>query len=189
MAAVNSSPSASVGGRITTRARLTGRAYGVTVKGFLLVPVPAAAVTSTGPLVVPASTPAVICLSESMSTNEAGVPLKVTLLTPVKQLPLIVTVVPTGPLAGFRLFTTGAGIVSGLELNAAPFGESASVGPVVAFGTTAVNVVPSALEVLCDVAVVPWNLTRPRFWRYLPVTVTVVPGQPFVGLILVITAG
>ena len=42
------------------------------------------------------------------TVKAAAVPLKVTLLAPVKLFPPIVTVVPTGPLAGLKELIVGA---------------------------------------------------------------------------------
>src|ERR1700704_2168063 len=80
-----------------------------TVKLPALVAVPPAVVTLSGPVVAPAGTVAVIAVAE-FTVKLALVPLKVTAVAPVKFVPLIVTVVPTGPLLGAKLV-----IVGGLE--------------------------------------------------------------------------
>jgi hypothetical protein len=59
--------------------------------------------------------------------------LNVTAVAPVKFVPLIVTLVPTGPLAGVKLVIAGAGItVKLLVLVAVPPGVVTLNGPVVA---------------------------------------------------------
>ena len=63
----------------------------------------------------------------------ALVPLKATAVAPVKFVPLIVTLVPTGPLVGVKLVTVGAGTtVKLLALVAVPPGVVTLTGPVVA---------------------------------------------------------
>ena len=79
----------------------------VTVKLVALVPVPAALVIAIDPEVALLGTVARIWPSES-KTKLAVAPLKVTLLTPVKWLPLIVTAVPILPLLGVNELIVGA---------------------------------------------------------------------------------
>jgi hypothetical protein len=75
-------------------------------KGTLLVRVPPGVVTVTEPLVAPVGTP--VAISELETTvNAAAVPLKVTLLAPVKSVPRILTAVPTLPEVG-SVFTNAA---------------------------------------------------------------------------------
>src|SRR6185295_7119745 len=71
-----------------------------TVKLVALVAVPPGVVTLSGPVVAAAGT--VVCIAVSAVTEkaEALTPLNVTAVAPVKFVPLIVTLVPTGPLAG-----------------------------------------------------------------------------------------
>ena len=76
-----------------------------TPKSFRLVNVVDGIVTVTGPLVVPAATVAVICLSESTVNVDAAVPLNATAVAFMNPDPLIVTTVPTTPEAGFMLLT------------------------------------------------------------------------------------
>ena len=80
----------------------------VTVKLDALVPVPPPFVTAIGPVVAPVGTLAVICVSELTLKVVAFVPLKATLVAPVKLVPVIVTDVPTGPLVGVKELTVGA---------------------------------------------------------------------------------
>ena len=78
----------------------------VTAKLLLLVPVPPAVVTLTSPLVAPAGTVARMVVSE-VTVKVALVPLNATVVAPVKLVPLIVTLVPTGPLVGEKLAIVG----------------------------------------------------------------------------------
>jgi hypothetical protein len=81
---------------------IVGAAGGVvvTVKAIALVPVPPLVVTAIGPVVAPLGTVALIAVSEATENVGAVTPLKVTLLTPVKSVPTIDTLVPTAPLVG-----------------------------------------------------------------------------------------
>jgi hypothetical protein len=80
-----------------------------TVKLLALVAVPPGVVTLIGPVVAPVGTVACIAVAE-LTTKLALTPLQVTAVAPVKFVPLIVTLVPTGPLVGVKLV-----IVGGLE--------------------------------------------------------------------------
>jgi hypothetical protein len=80
----------------------------VTVNVEELVPVPpSGVVTLTRPVVAPAGTFAVICVSLFTVMVEVLVVLKLTDVAPVKLLPVIVTEVPTAPCLGVKLETTG----------------------------------------------------------------------------------
>ena len=72
--------------------------------------------------------------------NVAAVPLNVTPVAPVKFVPLIVTLVPAGPLAGVKLVIVGALAVTVklLALVAVPPGVVTLSGPVVAPAGTVV---------------------------------------------------
>src|SRR3989442_1705909 len=83
----------------------------VTVKLLALVAVPAEVVTRIGPVVAPLGTLAVIWVFE-FTVKVAVVPLKVTAVAPVKLVPLIVTVVPTGPLVGVKELIVGGDVVT-----------------------------------------------------------------------------
>src|SRR5438876_11786320 len=82
---------------------------GPTVKLLLLVAVPPGVVTLMSPLVAPAGTVAAIEVEEVTVKLTALVPLNVTAVGPVEAVPVIVTVVPTGPLVGVKLVIVGAG--------------------------------------------------------------------------------
>src|SRR5205814_2829266 len=77
-----------------------------TVKLAALVAVPSEVVTLIGPLVGPAGTVAVIAVAE-FTVKLALVPLNSTAEAPVKLVPLMVTLVPTGPLPGVKLVIVG----------------------------------------------------------------------------------
>jgi hypothetical protein len=93
--------------------------WAVTVKLVLLVPVPPlVVVTAIGPVVAPLGTVALIVVSET-KVKAALTPLKVTWLAPVKPEPLMVTVVPIGPLVGVKVeMVGGAGAAPELGVTA-----------------------------------------------------------------------
>lgn len=156
-----------------------------------LVPVPAEVVTEILPVVAPLGTWAKIFVLELTKNCGAPRPLNLTDVTPEKPLPLIVTVVPTGPLDGLKLETTGAlpppplPTVKFVVLVPVPAGVVTEIGPVVApVGT---------LALICElelanhwVAPTPLNLTEDTLLKLLPLMVTIVPTFPLVGLKLVI---
>src|ERR1039457_6145408 len=79
--------------------------YGTTRKDALLESVPLGVTTWTSPLLAPAGT--VVVISELETTSKtAAVPLKLTLVAPVRSVPRILTVAPTLPKGG-RGFTNG----------------------------------------------------------------------------------
>ena len=73
----------------------------MTSKSPALVAVPAGVVTVILPVVAPAGTAALTCVAEA-TLKVAAVPLKRTLVVPVKFDPVIETAVPTGPLVGVK---------------------------------------------------------------------------------------
>ena len=79
----------------------------LTVKLFVLVAVPLGVVTLTSPVVAPTGTVAWMVVSE-VTVKVAPNALNVTAVAPVKFVPLIVTLVPTGPLVGVKLVIVGA---------------------------------------------------------------------------------
>ncbi len=72
----------------------------VTVKLEELQPLPPGVVTQIFPVVAPVGTVAVIWVEETTLNAVAETPLNVTLVAPVKFVPVMVTDVPTGPLVG-----------------------------------------------------------------------------------------
>src|SRR6266571_3373018 len=112
----------------------------VTVKLLALVAVPPGVVTLIDPLVAPVGTVARICVLESTVKLATAVPLKATAVAPLKLFPLIVTVVPTGPLIGLKELIVGgeAVTVKLLALVAVPAGVVTLIDPLVApVGTVA----------------------------------------------------
>lgn len=79
----------------------------VTVKSDVLVAVPPGVVTLMRPVVAPVGTVAVILVAE-LTMKVAVTPLNLTEVAPVKFVPLIVTVVPTGPDVGENEVMVGA---------------------------------------------------------------------------------
>src|SRR6185295_2051415 len=129
----------------------------ITVKLAALVPVPAAFVTETVPVVAPAGTVVEICASLS-TVNVADVPLNFTAVAPVKCVPVSVTAAPTMPLVGANVGALGVRMTG--KLDARDAGDAAlvtEINPVVApAGTVAVICV---LLSTTNVAVVPLNFT------------------------------
>src|SRR5438552_2339697 len=78
----------------------------MTVKLAALLAVPSEVVTLIGPLETPAGTVAVIAVAEP-TVKLALVPLNSTAEAPVQLVPLMVTLVPTGPLPGVKLEIVG----------------------------------------------------------------------------------
>src|SRR5438093_13572969 len=114
-------------------------ALAVTVKLLLLVAVPPGVVTLSGPVVAPLGTVPTRRASD-LTVKLALVPLTRTAVAPVKAAPVIVTLVPTGPLVGVKLVIVGALAVTVklLMLEAVPPGVVTLSGPVVApLGTVA----------------------------------------------------
>ena len=71
----------------------------ITVNGTELVCVPPGVVTEIAPVAAPTGTVAEISFAD-VTVNPACVPPNVTLVVPARFVPVIVTCVPTGPLAG-----------------------------------------------------------------------------------------
>ena len=104
----------------------------VTVNALELVAVPPGVVTLSGPDVAPAGTVVWIAVSE-LTVKLAFTPLNLTAVAPVKFVPLIVTLVPTGPLVGVKLVIVGADTtVKPLALLAVPPAVVTVSGPVAA---------------------------------------------------------
>jgi hypothetical protein len=117
----------------------------VTVNDELLVAVPPEVVTDQVPVVAPDGTVVVICVAEA-TVKVALVPLRATAVAPEKFVPVIVTLVPTGPLPGEKLVIVGGWTVvvtvKFVLLVAVPPPVVTAHGPVVApAGTVAAIVV------------------------------------------------
>src|SRR5438067_6631726 len=159
----------------------------VTVKALLLVAVPSGVVTLTGPVVAPAGTAAEICVAE-FTVKVALVPLNFTEVAPVKFVPVIVTLVPTGPLKGAKLVMVGGLVtVKELLLVAVPSGVVTLTGPVVPPTGTVAEICVDELTV--KVALVPLKFTDVAPVKFVPLIVTLVPTGPLEGAKLVIVGG
>src|ERR1043166_3072382 len=122
-----------------------------------------------------------------MTEKPAATPLKFTALAPVKFVPVIVTLVPAGPLAGEKLVIVG-GTRKFAELGAVPPAVVTANGPGVApAGALARTVVAGAAEKLP--AAIPLNATAVAPVKLVPVIVTLVPAAPLVGVKLAIVGG
>jgi hypothetical protein len=85
---------------------MVGAAGAVQIVKERLLTEPPAVVTTTGPVVVPAPTVTTSCVLV-LVTMLAAVPFMVTEEALSKSVPVIVTVVPTGPAAGVKLLAVG----------------------------------------------------------------------------------
>jgi hypothetical protein len=157
--------------------------FGLTVKFVELVAVPDGVVTVILPVVAPAGTAAVIFVAEFTVNDDAAVPLNFTAVAPERFAPLIVTAVPTGPLAGLNEPIVGAGAsvtVNAVELVPVPSSVVTEMGPVVAPAGTSVDI--RLLDLTENVAGVPLKVTAVAPARWSPWIVTAVPIGPLVGL-------
>jgi hypothetical protein len=153
----------------------------VTLKPWELQSLPPGVVTQIFPVVAPLGTVAVIFV-EDFTVNVAEAPWNVTLVAPVKFVPVIVTVVPTGPEVGEKEVTVGgaaAVTVKFWELAAVPSGVVTLIGPVVAPEGTVVVIL--VFEFAVNVADTPSNVTLVAAMRSVPVIATDVPTGPLVG--------
>ncbi len=167
---------------------------GETVKVPLLVPVKAPTVTEIFPVVAPLGTLTTSCVAVAVVGVAAVVPLNLTVLLAavvLKFVPVIVTVVPTGPLVGVKLVTVGGETVKVPLLVPVKAPTVTEIFPVVApLGTLTTSCV--AVAVVGVAAVVPLNLTvlfAAVVLKFVPVIVTVVPIGPLVGVKLVTVGG
>jgi hypothetical protein len=158
-----------------------------TVKLPALLAMPLEVMTPIGPVVAPAGTVAVIAVAEP-TVKLALVPLNRTVVAPVKLVPLMVTLVPTGPLLGVKLVIIGGlETVKLLALLAVPTEVVTLIGPVIApAGTVAVIAVA---EFTVKLALVPLNITAVAPVKFVPLIVTLVPTAPLLGVKLVTVGG
>src|SRR6185436_17543026 len=155
-------------------------AGGMTVKSPALVAVPPGVVTLILPVVAPAGTVVLICVLDT-TLKVAAVPLKLTLVVPVKADPVMVTTAPTRPLVGENEEIVGAGgmTVKSPALVAVPPGVVTLILPVVAPAGTVVLI--CVLDTTLKVAAVPLKLTLVVPVKADPVMVTTAPTRPLVG--------
>src|SRR5207244_2799580 len=129
----------------------------ITVKLPGLVAVPPGVVTLIVPVVGPAGTVAWIEVAE-LTVKLALTPLNATAVAPVKVVPLMVTLVPTGPLAGVKPVIVGGLITVKLpELVAVPPGVVTLIVPVVAPAGTVAWI--EVAELTVKLALTPLNAT------------------------------
>src|SRR6266511_1225770 len=189
--AVNPSPTLTIprATRCFRRLRVTLLEWvrtGPTVKLVALVAAPPGVVTLIGPVVAPVGTVAVIRVGEFTVKVVAATLLNVTEVmvkpVPLKFVPLIVTLVPTGPRVGVNEVIVGAGTavtVKFVALVAVPPSVVTAIFPVVApVGTVAVIL---TLELMMKAALTPLNVTEVAPVKFVPLMVTVVPTGPDAG--------
>jgi hypothetical protein len=116
-----------------------------------------------------------------LTVKVALAPTNVTAVAPVKFVPVMTTLVPTGPLVGLKFVMVGGGMtVKLVALVAVPPGVVTAIGPVVApAGTVAVICVErSTLKVA---ALTPLKVTEVAPVKFVPVITTLSPVPPLVG--------
>ena len=151
-----------------------------------LVAVPDGVVTVMGPVPAPLGTVARIDVSEATENVGAVTPLNVTLPAPVKCVPVIDTLVPTGPLVGVNEEIVGAAggvvvTVKAIVLVPVPPLVVTAIGPVVAsLGTVAVIAVSEPTENVGAVTPLKVILLAPL--KPVPTIDTLVPTAPLVGV-------
>jgi hypothetical protein len=162
--------------------RLVKKGDGITVNGSALARPPT--VTTTLPLVAPAGTGTTMLLADH-DVGVAAMPLKVTVPLPwlaPKLLPLIVTVVATGPLVGDRLVSVGTAITVYVRALLATPPTDTTTLPVVAPDGTVTTMLLA--DQVIGVAAMPLNVTvlvpgvAPKL---LPLMVTAAAAGPLDG--------
>ncbi len=149
---------------------------GAAVKLALLVAVPPGAVTLIGPVVTPLGAFAVIWVEEFTVKLAAATPLNVTVVAPVKFVPVIVTDVPAGPLPGVKLVIVGWAKKLAL-LVAVLTGVVTEIVPVRTPVGAAAVIWVAEFTVKLAAAREP-NLTAVAPVKFRPVMITEVPGPP-----------
>ncbi len=139
---------------------------------MLLAAVPAAVVMSIVPVRAPVGTLAITSVLDFTLNSVAATPPKVTAVAWLRLTPVMVTLVPTGPLAGVKLVICGV-TRKGTLLVSVPFGVTTVRLPVLApLGTV---VVISVLETTVNVAARLPKLTLVAPVRFVPRMVTFAP--------------
>ena len=142
------------------------------MKTPVVVAVPLVVVTAMEPAVALAGTVAVMRMA--LKEAVALLPLNLTLVSPLKLTPLMVTTVPIGPLVGLKLVMIGRTVTVKLPV----------VGPVPAAVVTVMRpvVVPvGTVAVICvaefttNAALVPLNFTEEAPVKLAPVMTTLAP--------------
>jgi hypothetical protein len=135
-------------------------------------------VITIGPLVADAGTTAFSTVVDVCVTDPAATPLKVTFELALKPTPLIVTVVPAGPLAGENELNESVG-VNAVALVAVPPPVVTVIFPAV-IPLGAVTVIWVAVSV-CAGATTPLNFTVAPAMFVPWIVTTVVPATPVAG--------
>src|SRR5689334_2187331 len=130
------------------------------------------------PVAAPKGT-VVVTVPELLTVNVAAVAPNLTAVTPVNVVPVIVTPVPTGPVAGAKELMAGV-TVKRVVVTIGPLpGVVTVMGPVVAAAGTVVVIVPEGSTVKGEAT--PLNETAVAPVKVVPVIVTTVPAGPKVG--------
>lgn len=129
---------------------------------------------------LPVPTIAVILVEDPTVKELAEVPPKLTLVVPVKLVPVIVTTVPLFPLVGVKELMIGGLPKVNPSLLPVPFTVATATFPVVPVPTTAV--IPLAESTTKDFAAVPPKLTEVVPVKLDPLMVTIVPLVPPIGV-------
>jgi hypothetical protein len=158
---------------------IAGTGDAVTVKADALAAAPPAFLTLISPVVAREGTVAVIWVSE-LTVNFAVMPLNVTVVAPVRFVPVIVTAVPTGPEVGEKSEIVGLVTAKLDALVAVPPDVVTLIGPVVAPGGTLVAIDVSLVTVNDEAF--PLNFTPVVPVKAVPVMATLVPTGPDVGV-------
>ncbi len=165
----------------------------VTVKSVALVAVPSVTATVIGPVVAPDGTSVTIVVAV-LDVIVAVVPLNVTVLLDgaiSKFVPVIVTVVPTGPLIGVKLVIVGGCVtVKSVALVAVLPDTLTVIGPVVAPVGTVVTILVVVFEVMeANVPLKRTSFNEEMVLKFVPVIVTEVPSGPIAGVKVVMVGG
>ena len=161
----------------------TVRATGavVTVKSVALVAVPPGVVTEILPVVAPVGTVAVTEVAVLVPMVVAVIPLNLTEVTPVRFVPVIVTLVPTFPLVGVKDVMVGAAAtVKFAVLFAGPPPEVVTWSRLVVAPAGTVAVICVA-EFTTNVAPTAPNCTDVVQPKFVPVMTTLDPTAPLIG--------
>ena len=157
----------------------------VTVKLLPLVAVFPATVTVMVPVDAPDGT-VVVMLVEELAVTVANVPLKRTVLSvgvALKFVPVMVTVVPMGPLAGVKLKIESTVTIKLLPLVAVFPATVTAIVPVDApAGTVVVRLVAELAVTVANVPLKRRVLSVVVVLKFVPVIVTVVPMGPLAGV-------
>lgn len=147
------------------------------------LPVPPGVVTEIAPPIAPTGTIAVICVDENTVKPVVATPPKLTLLTPVKFAPPIVTTAPAGALVGEKLLTRGAGIRVNPANVPMPPGVVTTTLPLAPVPKTArISVGETTVK---SAAGTPPKLTLRVLAKFVPVISTVAPAPAVLGVRLV----